>query len=286
MNAESVTVGVVIPVHNGLPYLPETLKTILTQTRPPDEVVIVENGSTDGTAQWLDGLDDPRVRVIVQDQLVSPATNWTTAVNAASTDLVKLVCADDLLLPTALEVQAAALAADHDLVMVASYRKIVDGTGRVLARRRGLGRLRGKLSGEAVLKSCALRGVNAFGEAAAVMFRRDELQAAMPWDDSLPYVIDLDLYGRVVHGRQVLMLPEVVAAFRVSAGAWTRNLSSLQRLHFNGWVDRERSRGHLHLGRIELVRARIMAALQAMARRAAYEYALLSQRMTRRTVQS
>lgn len=281
-----MTVGVVIPVHNGLPYLPETLATILNQTRPPDEVVIVENGSTDGTAEWLATVDDPRVRVIVQSELVAPAANWTTAVNAATTDLVKLVCADDLLMPTALEVQAAALASDPELVMVASYRKVVGPDGKVLAEKRGLGDLRGKIPGSTAVKSCALRGVNAFGEAAAVMFRRAELQAAMPWDDSLPYVIDLDLYSRLTHDRQVLMLPEVVAAFRISAGAWTRNLSALQREHFNGWVDRERSRGHLHLSRAELARARVMAAVQASARRLAYEYALLTRRRSDDRAQS
>jgi glycosyltransferase involved in cell wall biosynthesis len=273
---------VVIPVHNGMPYLRETVATILDQTRPPDELIVVENGSTDGTAEWLAGLDDPRVQVIVQPQLVSPAENWTTAVNAATGDFVKLVCADDLLLPHALEVQSQALATSADAVMVASFRRVVDSVGKVVAARRGLGRLRGTVTGATALKSCALRGVNAFGESAAVMFRREELQAEMPWDDSLPYVIDLDLYARVVHQRRVIMLPEVVAAFRISPGAWTRNLSSLQRDHFNRWIDRELGRGHIQLSRAELAGARVMAAIQATARRAAYEYALLGDRLRRR----
>jgi len=273
------TVGVVIPVHNGMPFLPQTVATILGQSRRPDELIIVENGSTDGTAEWLAGLDEPGVRVIVQDELVSPAQNWTAAVSAASADFVKLVCADDFLLSHALETQSAALMANPEAVMVASFRKIVDSAGKVVAARRGLGRLRGEVDGSAALKSCALRGVNAFGESAAVMFRRGELQAEMPWDDSLPYVIDLDLYGRVVHDRKVVMLPEVVAAFRISAGAWTRNLSSLQRDHFNRWVSREIDRGHITLSRGELIRARTMAAIQAAARRGAYEYALISHKL-------
>jgi len=275
------TVAVVIPVHNGMPYLPHTLETVLSQSLRPTEIIVVENGSTDGTADWLDQFDHPKVRVVTQDHLVSPAENWTTAVMAASADLVKLVCADDLLMPYALERQSAALSAHPQAVMVASYRKIVDQSGNVVAARRGLGSLRGEIPGQVAIKSCALRGVNAFGEAAAVMFRRAELQAAMPWDDSLPYVIDLDLYSRVVADRQVVMLPEVHAAFRLSAGSWTRNLSSLQQDHFNRWVDRLIERGQLQLTGPELTRARLMAAVQATARRAAYEYALLRDRAQR-----
>lgn len=273
------TVSVVIPVHNGLPFLPETLASVLDQTRPPDEVVVVENGSTDGTLAWLREHVDPKVRVIIQPRLVSPAENWTTAVNAATGNLVKLVCADDLLAPVTIEEQAAALAAHPDAVLVAAWRRIIDRHGRVISARRGLGSLRGEIPGEEAIRSCALRGVNAFGESAAVMFRRDVLQAAMPWDDSLPYVIDLDLYSRVAAGRRVVMLPRVHASFRVSAGSWTRGLSSRQRADFNGWVDRVLARGLIRLTRPERVQAQVMATVQATARLAAYEYTLLQSRL-------
>lgn len=282
MSTTDQTIAVVIPVHNGMPFLPETLESVFSQTRQPDEVIVVENGSTDETASWLATVKDPRLKIVVQDRLVSPAQNWTSAVQAATAGLVKLVCADDLLERHALEVQSAALAAHPDAVMVASQRKIVDQSGKVVASRRGLGSLRGEVDGDLAIKSCAMRGVNAFGESAAVMFRRAPLQAAMPWDDSLPYVIDLDLYSRVVHGQKVVMLPEVVASFRISAGAWTRNLSSLQRDHFNRWVDREVGRGYLRLDAGELRRARLMAGIQAAARRGAYEYALVSGKLRRR----
>jgi len=115
-----MTVSVVIPVHNGLPFLPETLASVLGQTQPPDEIVVVENGSTDGTLEWLRSLADPRVQILVQQNFVSPAENWATAVTAATGDLVKLVCADDLLEPVTLAEQARALAHHPDAVMVAA----------------------------------------------------------------------------------------------------------------------------------------------------------------------
>ncbi len=277
--SDAQTISVVVPVHNGMRFLPETLASVLGQYRAPDEVVVVENGSTDGTLEWLRDLGDPRVRVVVQPRLVSPAENWTTAVASATGDLVKLVCADDLLDPVALAEQAKALADHPGAVLVAAWRRIIDPHGRVISARRGLGPLRGEISGEAAIRSCALRGANAFGEAAAVLFRRAELQAAMPWDDSLPYLIDLELYSRVAAGRTVVMLPRVHASFRVSSGSWSRKLSRQQVDDFNGWVDRVVEAGLIELSGAELATARVMAALQGVARLAAYEYTVLQSRL-------
>ena len=116
------TVSVVIPVHNGMPHLPETLASVLSQTRIPDEIVVFENGSTDGTAEWLAEHAPAVVRVVVQPTMVSAAANFTRAVQASTGDLVKLLCADDILEPTAIEVQSSALERHPGAVLAASQR--------------------------------------------------------------------------------------------------------------------------------------------------------------------
>ena len=75
------------------------------------------------------------------------------------------------------------------------------------------------------------------------------------------------------------MLPRVHASFRLSSGSWSRNLSSRQRDHFNGWVDRVLTHGLIELSGSERTRARVMAAVQAAARRAAYEYTLVQSKL-------
>ena len=47
--------SIVIPVYNGMPFLPEAVASALAQDYRDLEVVVVENGSTDGTAEWLRG---------------------------------------------------------------------------------------------------------------------------------------------------------------------------------------------------------------------------------------
>ena len=274
------TVSVVIPVHNGMPHLPQTLASVLSQTRLPDEIILVENGSEDGTSGWLAEHAPAGVRVITQPTMVSAAANFTTAVQLASSDLVKLLCADDVLEPTAIEVQSRALERHPQAVLAASQRRIVDDLGRTVVTNRGLGRLRGEVDGREAIRACALRGQNLLGEPCCVMFRRAAIHRHLPWDGTLPYVIDLDMYTRVLAEGTAVAIRESLARFRISTGSWSEQLSGVQRLQFEGWRDRAVTSGLLELSPVEALRSRVMARVQHGLRRAAYRATAIRQRHT------
>jgi glycosyltransferase involved in cell wall biosynthesis len=99
------TVAVIIPAHNAGLFLGEALDSVLAQTRPPEQIIVVDDGSTDDTAEvaraWGAG---SRVPIIVLQQRncgISAARN--AGIRVAQTDLVALLDADDLLLPDHLE---------------------------------------------------------------------------------------------------------------------------------------------------------------------------------------
>lgn len=271
-------VSVVIPVHNGIQHLPETLASVLSQTRVPDEIIVVENGSTDGTLEWLGECSATAVQVIVQPTMVSAAANWTSAVRFATGHFVKLVCADDVLEPAAIEKQARALELHPAAVLVASRRTIVDNWGAPVVRGRGLGRLRGEVDGRDVIRACALRGQNLLGEPCCVMFRRAALDRHLPWDDSLPYAIDLDMYSRVLADGTAVAIPESLAQFRMSTGSWSAQLSDVQRQQFDRWRDRVVRTGLLELTTSEHLRARLMARVQHGLRQSAYRVTAIRSR--------
>jgi glycosyltransferase involved in cell wall biosynthesis len=263
-------VSVVVPVHNGMPHLPETLASILSQTRPADEIVVVENGSTDGTDEWLATHAPSTVRVIRQSTLVDAAANWTTAVAEAHGDLVKLVCADDLLAPIALQVQVDAMERHPRAVLAASQRTIIDDSGRALVARRGLGGLSGEVDGRTAVKACVRRGMNLLGEPASVLFRRAALVEHLPWDGSLGYVIDLDMYSRVLQEGSMVAIREPLACFRVTTGSWSSTLAAAQTSHVSGWVQRARTSKLADLSELDIVVADVGITLQAVLRRLAY----------------
>lgn len=102
--ADTPRFSVTIPAYNAEATLAETLDSILAQTFGDWEVVICDDGSTDGTRALAErySATDPRVRVISQENRGSGGA-YNTAVRNARADLIVMISADDLLLPEHLE---------------------------------------------------------------------------------------------------------------------------------------------------------------------------------------
>lgn len=99
------TITAVIPVLNGATYVDQALGSVATQRRPPDEVVVVDDGSTDGSAEiaerWSGILP---IRVLRLEASRGPGPARHAAVESTDTDLIALLDVDDVWLPDHLAV--------------------------------------------------------------------------------------------------------------------------------------------------------------------------------------
>ena len=96
-------VSVVIPLYNKGPYIARSLNSVLIQTFSDFEVIVVDDGSTDGGAEIVRGFTDPRIKLIQQEnQGVSAARN--RGIEAASAEMVAFLDADDEWLQQFLEI--------------------------------------------------------------------------------------------------------------------------------------------------------------------------------------
>jgi glycosyltransferase involved in cell wall biosynthesis len=103
------TISAVLTVYNGEDHLAQALDAVLSQTSPPDEVVVVDDGSTDGTARVLDGYGSA-IRVVHQPNAGHPA-GFNRGFLEARSEYVARCDADDIWAPEKLERQRAALQA-------------------------------------------------------------------------------------------------------------------------------------------------------------------------------
>ena len=126
-------VSVIIPAYNALAYLPETIDSLFKQTFSDFEVLIVDDGSSDGTAGWATQIKDPRVRVIYQkNQGSSVARN--TGISAAKGEYIALLDADDLWEPTKLEKQVRFLEQNPSVGLVDTWTILINQKGKSTGR--------------------------------------------------------------------------------------------------------------------------------------------------------
>jgi glycosyltransferase involved in cell wall biosynthesis len=126
----TVTISVVIPAYNSARYIRETLESVLAQTYPPLEIIVVDDGSTDETSAIVQSFAS-RVRLLQQEhQGVSEARNF--GIQQAKGDYIAFIDSDDLWLPEKLALQAACII-EKQVVWVSCFADYLnDSDGRIL----------------------------------------------------------------------------------------------------------------------------------------------------------
>lgn len=129
------TVSVALGTHNGAAYIEEQVRSILDQSVPPDEIVISDDASTDGTVDRartiLDGVD-VRVRILRNTEALGVSGNFEQAILACSSEFVALSDQDDRWHPRRIELSLAAFAATPALQLVHGDANLIDGDGHPL----------------------------------------------------------------------------------------------------------------------------------------------------------
>ncbi len=223
-------VSVVVPAWRAEPFIGATIASVLAQTMADFELVVVDDASPDATAKVVAEFDDPRLRLVVNDDNLGYEANWNKAVSFATAPSVLLLCDDDLLYPPALERLTAALDADTTgrVAMVVGRRDVIDADGGIVVRHRGLPRMQGVHPGPWVLKRLVRTGGNCLCEPSFTLLRRSALQAAGPFSARRAYPIDYDMWHRLLRTGDLHALPDTIGAFRLSEDSLSATLARRQ----------------------------------------------------------
>lgn len=128
----SPKLSVIMTVYNGEAFLSETLDAVFAQTFTDFELVVVNNGCTDGTQGLLDGVDDGRLRVIQAPHHGTFGDGIRLAYNNANSPFIAVQDADDVPLSGRFAQQIAAFEVDDNLGLVSSAFEDIDQDGNHL----------------------------------------------------------------------------------------------------------------------------------------------------------
>ena len=213
-----------------MPYLKLALDSVLVERTIDMEVIVVDDCSKDDTVEYMSTVDDPRVRLYRNDANLGATGNWNRALDLATGDLVKLLCADDEVMPDAISSQYKLLVDPNQsgVVLVAGRREVIGPDGRPMLKAHGLAGLSGRVDGTKALRRSILAGTNIFGEPSAVMFRRQVAVEVGGFRDKYKFLPDLDFYARLLEHGDVYAQEEPVARFRVSTGSGSVTMAKTQ----------------------------------------------------------
>ena len=198
-------------VYNGLPHVREAVESILGQTYRDFEFLIVDDGSTDGTADYLAGIADERVRVINGDH-VGLTSALNAGLNEASGELIARQDADDVSSPERLQVEIDFLHANPHVAVVGSWYTTIDEAGRSLFDR--------ELSTGAAIRDVMWRASSPLAHG-SVLMRREAVDEVGGYRPEFHYAQDLDLWLRVAEQHGIENIPEYLYSWRLpkSGGA-------------------------------------------------------------------
>ena len=95
MPAAGNTISVVIPLYNRRDEIGRAIASALRQTRAPDEIIVVDDASRDGSVDRVAALEDSRIRLLRHDRNRGAAAARNTGIAAATTDWIALLDSDD-----------------------------------------------------------------------------------------------------------------------------------------------------------------------------------------------
>lgn len=234
MSTQPDTISVLMTVHNEERFVQQALESLKSQTFQNFEVIIVNDGSTDGTAAILNrfsGLDS-RFQIF-HEHKQGRSHSLNLAFRYSRGKLIAIMDSDDIALPQRLERQLAFLRAHPELGMVGAYYEQIDALGNPIKRLNEI-----PLDPAVLREKLAVENPICHG---TVMAHREVLAEAGLYREAFQAAVDYDLYLRVLGRSEIGMIPEILYQYRVHGTAMSsKRLLQLQMKSMAASLYRER----------------------------------------------
>lgn len=121
--------SIILPVRNGGQYVKECVNSILAQTVTDFNLHILDNCSTDGTSEWLQTLNDPRIVIYPADRSLSITENWARIKDIPKNEFMTMIGHDDVLYPSYLAEMEVLIEKHPEATLYQAHYRYIDGKG-------------------------------------------------------------------------------------------------------------------------------------------------------------
>ncbi|HVF67307.1 MAG TPA: glycosyltransferase [Pyrinomonadaceae bacterium] len=208
MNAINPRVSVLLPVYQGERYLREAVDSILNQTFNDFEFIIIDDASTDGSAEIIGSYGDPRIRFVRNDANLGLTATLNAGLELARGEYVARMDQDDVSLPERLSRQVAFMDSRPELAASGTWAKEIDEGGNVTGERR---MTVGEQMEYGYWWPCPIIHPSAF--------IRRSLLGGIRYEPDVGHAADYDLWLALKKNHALDNLPEFLILYRVHGGS-------------------------------------------------------------------
>jgi len=228
----AVPVSVCLPIYNGALYIRDAIHSILNQTVIPQEIIVSDSGSSDGSENIVreEARRAQAKLIILPTKTPGMVANWNSAIRAASGKYIKFLFQDDLLHSNCLEEMVKVAESDKRIGLVFSPRELLvepsaenDPLTKWLQKYQNLsaafGNLKTNQPGSLLLRSSELlqQPLNKIGEPTAVSVRTDSFGNVGLFNENMRQLVDMEMWVRLMATSHVGYIPRALSSVRVHA---------------------------------------------------------------------
>ena len=203
---ESPKITVFIPAYNREKYIGDAIDSILAQTFTNYEILLIDDGSTDGTVDIMRSYSDPRLRIIRNEENLGIPKTRNKGITNARGEYIAMLDSDDRAYPTRLEKQVAFMDRHPDFAQVGSWCRMMNAQGRPLKKTKWQPILPEDIDAQLLFR-CSLSN-------RSIMARTDLLRE-FGYRNDFPRCQDYDLHVKLAKKYKLGNLPECLVYGRI-----------------------------------------------------------------------
>lgn len=217
-----------IPVYNGAEFLRSAIESVLTQTCPDWQLIVIDDASTDESAGIAASYDDPRITLARQSRNLGQTAALNMGLSLVQTPWIARLDQDDIAAPERLAAQLAYVAAHPETVLVGCWAELIDAEGEYT------GSFRPKTTPRAAFAELfTTAGVLLHS---AAMFRTDAVRSVGGYPTDVYVAQDLGLWVKLGRLGEIGIVPRVLLGLRHHPSQTSRDPQAAAGL-LREWLD-------------------------------------------------
>lgn len=207
--------SVVMPVRNGGEYIKACINSLLSQTLPAFNILVLDNCSTDGTSEWLTSLNNEKIVIFPSDKPLSIEENWGRIRDIPKNEYITLIGHDDLLYPGFLENIDKLMEKYPSAGLYHTHFQFIDAKGKVI---RNCKTMPSFFTEDELLKGFLTQSVDSMGTGYVMRAADYDALGGIPVKYPNLLFADFELWLRLAEKGGMAVASDTLFAFRVHKG--------------------------------------------------------------------